>query len=179
MIMSHSHFTVAASTVAGTYTNDVMCQSSSPTMKRSVVKQCIVGLCLSFIMLLVPLSRAQEDPSKVFLWWEHDEFGHRDLVERLKRYSARLQAKQQSSLTRASTSSTSSPKNPLVEAFEQTNTHAFVIQGPHPARAENIRNFSRSLGFTETGGKHLTKIHTVLYVANVPTCASFLSQVNF
>ena len=54
--------------------------------------------------------------------------------------------------------------NPVIDAFDRTNTHAYVTLGPHPARAENVRNFSRALGFTETGGKHLSKINTVLYL---------------
>jgi hypothetical protein len=54
--------------------------------------------------------------------------------------------------------------NPVIDAFDRTNTHAYVILGPHPVRAENVRNFSRALGFTESGGKHLSKINTVLYL---------------
>lgn len=109
-------------------------------------------LCLSACCLLVG---AQEDPREVYLWWEHEEHGHRDLIARLQRHSAlKMKQRQQAG--------EQGGDNPLLEAFERTNTHAFVIHGPHPARAENVRNFSRALGFGESGGRHLTKIYTVL-----------------
>jgi hypothetical protein len=100
-------------------------------------------------MWCVVATLAQENPSDVYLWWEHEEHGHHDLIARMQRHSARKQEEE-------------TEHNPLIEAFEHTNTHAFVIHGPHPTRAENVRNFSRALGFGESGGQHLTKIYTTL-----------------
>jgi hypothetical protein len=117
----------------------------------------ICNLAPTTLLLLLgttTTTNAQEDPKEVYLWWEHkDEHGHLDLIDRLKAYSATIEQP----------SSSSSPlSNPLIEAFEATNTHAFVILGPHSSRHDNIRNFSEQLGFTESGGKYLTKIDTVL-----------------
>lgn len=107
--------------------------------------------------------RAQEDPNEVYLWWEHKEHGHHDLIARLKKYSASLiQNRRKREYSTVAVAEGGVGSNPLPEAFERTNTHAFVIHGPHPLRAENVRNFSRELGFSESGGQHLTKIYTTL-----------------
>jgi hypothetical protein len=118
-------------------------------------------LCACCCVLPLP-TLAQEDPKNVYLWWDHKEHGHHDLIARLKKYSASLPQRQKPAASEEEEQQGGTEPNPLIEAFERTNTHAFVIQGPHPVRASNVRNFSRALGFTESGGKHLTKIHTVL-----------------
>ena len=110
---------------------------------------CASLCCLLQLLPLPLLARAQEDPKQVHLWWEHEQFGHRDLIDRLKRYSAGLQQQQQGGEQGGKEEEGRDHDHiPLIAAFERTNTHAFVIHGPHPIRAENVRNFSRALGFT-------------------------------
>jgi hypothetical protein len=111
---------------------------------------------------VLPLALAQEEvPVDVHVWWEDKKHNHENLIARLKKYSASLPQRQHAMSDEDEQHGGAKP-NPVIDAFDRTNTHAYVILGPHPVRAENVRNFSRALGFTESGGKHLSKINTVL-----------------